>query len=149
MADEVIPQRLSELAGERILEAVPNLEVRHPFDPDASGACFTLDGRTYLVFEDPSDGYRSTASPLMSFAGSAYELGGNWFATYIHEPVLCSHRTIAEFGGEDDVLEMRSKETGALIFAIGTSNVDDYYPSFTAEWTPQNLSANAKTRAHD
>lgn len=144
-----IPTQLIDLVGDGLFEIVPNTEVRHPFDADASGVVFSLSGRTYLVFEDPSDGYRSAAGPLLSFSGSAYELGGHsWsWPTYLREEVFCSHRTKGEFGGEDDVLEVSSKATGAVIFEVGTENVDDYYPAFVCRWSPEGLSTNAKALA--
>lgn len=138
----------AELVGEHVFEIVP-LKACHPFDSDADGVCFTLSNRTYLIFEDPSDGYRSTAGPILSYEGSAYELGssGVSFPNYIKEPVICSHRTKGEYSSEDDVLEVRSKETGELIFEVGTDSCDDYYPSFVNRWNPAGLSANAKVRA--
>jgi hypothetical protein len=137
----------ADLAGEHIFMIVPK-EIRHPLHADASGVLFVLDETTYLVFEDPSDGYRSSASPILSYQGGAYELGydGYDFPTYIREPVVCAHRTTGKDEWEDgaDLLEVRSKATGKLIFEVGTSNVDDYYPSYTSRWDPTGLSANAQ-----
>lgn len=136
---------LSDLTGERVLKCVPKLDVRHPLCANASGAMFGLDDTIYLVFEDENDGYRSSAGPLLSFVGSVYDLGGSYHE-YLEEAVICSHGTRGEYGGESDVLELRSKETGELIFRVGTDNVDDYYPSFVAEWRPEGLGANSKKR---
>ena len=144
---EQIPSKLADLAGEGVFEIAPYMAARHPLDPDANGVIFTISGRTYLVFEDPSDGYRSSAGPLLSFAGASYELGyGDSSPDYIREPVVCTHRARGEYSTEDDILEVRSKETGALIFEIGTRNVDDYYPYFHTAWHPEGLSANARER---
>lgn len=132
-----------ELVGEGIFEIAP-MELRHPFDADADGVAFTLSGVTYLVFEDPNDGYRSSAGPLLSFPGHLYEIGtGGQYPDYILEPVFVSHRAKGEYGGEDDILEVTSKATGKIIFIVGTENVDDYYPSFVWRWSPEGLSANA------
>jgi hypothetical protein len=140
--------QLSDLVGEHVLEIVPRVDIRHPIPgSDANGALFTLSGKTYLIFEDESDGYRSSAGPLLCFEGSAYVIGGgSFYPDYIHEAVLCSHVTKGEYGGQDDILEVRSKETGEVIFRVGTDNVDDYYPSFVCEWRPEGLSANARGR---
>jgi hypothetical protein len=139
--------QFSDLVGEHVFNIVP-ATARHPFDADADGVCFVLDDTTYLVFEDPGDGYRSSAGPLLSWEGGAYEIGGGgWsFPTYIREPVSCSHRTTGKDEWEDgaDILEVRSKATGELIFEVGTANCDDYYPSFVNAWHPEGLSANAK-----
>lgn len=139
-------RELSELVGAGMMTFVPNLEIRHPFRNDASGVMFGLDDTVYIVFEDESDGYRSNAGPLLAFKGSPYEISGSFYPEYIREAVLCSHRNQGEFGGEDDVLEVRSIETGKIIFCVGTENVDDYYPCFVVRWSPENLSANSKAR---
>lgn len=149
MSDKPFPTELADLVGETVLELVPKTDLCHPLSGEATGAIFTLEDRTYLVFEDPSDGYRSGAGPLLSFNGSAYKIGGDWYPTYIREAVLCTIRTKGAYGGEDYVLELRSKKTGQLIFEIGTENVDDYYPSYVCRWSPEGLSANAKSELEE
>lgn len=139
-------RKLSEIVGAGVMTFAPHVYLRHPFDADASGVMFGIDDTVYIVFEDESDGYRSSAGPLLSFKGAHYELGHSFYAEYIREPVLCSHRTSGEYGGEDDVLEIRSIETGKVIFCVGTENVADYYPSYVVRWSPENLSANSKKR---
>lgn len=131
---------LKDLVGEHEFTLVPKLDVRHPISVDANGAMFGLDDTIYLIFEDENDGYRSSAGPLLSFKGSAYQLGGSYHE-YLKERVLCEHETQGEYG-ENDVLRVISIATGRVIFRVGTTNVDDYYPSFVAEWQPENLSAN-------
>lgn len=113
----------------------PTTDVRHPFDSDSNGVAFEIDGTVYMVWEDGNDGYRSSAGPLMSFSGSPYQIGWN-NAEYAAWPVVVSHRTKSEYGGEDDVIEIRMAETGDLVLVVGTENVDDYYPSFVASYTP-------------
>lgn len=128
---------LQELVGQRVMDYTPTTDVRHPFDTDCCGIAFTLDGVTYLCFEDGSDGYRSSAGPLLSYPGMPYEMGG-WQGEYVRWPVLCSWQTArdSEWGGEAEILEIRLVETGALILRVGTDNSDDYYPSFVAEFRP-------------
>lgn len=127
---------LKDLCGERVLTCTPMTDVRHPFDPGAGGVAFTLDDTTYLIFEDPSDGYRSAAGPVLSFAGMPYELGGGANYEYCRIPVLASINERSEYGGEAHILELRAKDTGEVLFRVGTDNVDDYYPSFVCEWRP-------------
>jgi hypothetical protein len=138
---------LADLAGKHVFQIVPK-DIRHPLVADASGILFVLDETTYLVFEDPNDGYRSMAGPVLSYQGGAYELGydGYDFPTYIREPVACTHRSTGKDGFEDgaDVLEVRSDVTGEIIFEVGTANRDDYYPYYVCRWSPGGLSANAK-----
>jgi hypothetical protein len=128
-----VPEALSDLVGAQILECIPKTDLTNPFDRDGNGCAFSMSGRIYLVFEDPNDGYRSSASPLISFAGSGYEIGWR-YPEYLRHPVLCSM-----VGLGNEVLEMHSAETGKLVFRVGTDNSDDYYPSYVAEWIPQGL----------
>jgi hypothetical protein len=141
---------LADLAGKHVFLIVPK-DIRHPLVADASGILFVLDDTTYLVFEDPNDGYRSMAGPVLSYQGSGYELGydGYDFPTYIREAVTCTHRTTGrdEFEDGADILEVRSDATGEIIFEVGTDNVGDYYPSYACRWNPAGLSANAKQEA--
>jgi hypothetical protein len=122
---------LADLVGQHVLVTAPNLMVRHPFDPDASGVAFTLDDKSYLAFEDPNDNYRSSLGVLFCFAGDLYQLGG-FYPEYVRLPVLASMS--AKPG--DDILELRDQATGQVVFRIGTANTDDYYPYYVASWTP-------------
>jgi hypothetical protein len=123
-------QRLEELVGDHVLDFVPIIDLRHPFDADATGALFGLDGFIYLVFEDPADGYRSNAAPILSFKGDLWELGDRW-PEHITMWVVCSME-----GSGDGVLTMREIASGKVVFEVGTDNSDDYYPSYIARWTP-------------
>lgn len=133
---------LKDLAGEHTFRYAPKIDLRHPIDPDAGGVMFGLDDMVYLIFEDPSDGYRSHAAPILSFKGHAYQLGGSYHEYVGDQRVTCSHETEGEYGEEDDMLCVRSATSGKVIFRVGTRNVSDYYPSFTVEWFPENLDAN-------
>ena len=135
----------SDIVGEGVFKYAPKMDVRHPLCNDANGVLFGIDDTVYLAFEDENDGYRSSAAPLLSFVGAAYELGGGYHS-YLNEEVVCSYGTSSKYAGKADCLEVRSKETGRLIFRVGTDNTDDYYPSFVCEWSPEHLSANAKAR---
>lgn len=131
---------LKDLVGRHKFDYAPRTDVCHPLDPNANGIVFGLDGVTYLVFENPNDGYRSSAAPLLEFNGSLYELGGS--PEYLHNIyVLVSHETEGEYGGENDVLVLRDEVTGVELMRVGTSNVDDYYPSFVSWWNPEGLEA--------
>ena len=132
---------LKDLVGLRRLDCAPNMEIRHPFDADANGVCFMLDGVDYLAFEDPSDGYRSALGALIVLEGY---IGQSQKRQYVHEQVNCVHRTVNPNhpDDEDDVLEIRNSVTGHLILEIGTEAVDDYYPSFVCRYYPEHLSAN-------
>lgn len=128
--------KLEDLVGTHKMKQTPITDVRHPFDPDASGIAFSLGDATYMVFEDGNDGYRSAAGPLLGFIGRYYELGGRG-GEYCDLDVVCSW--VTERAGSHyacEILEVRLASTGDLILEVGTKNSDDYYPWFVASWTP-------------
>lgn len=128
---DVPAQRLEDLVGEHVLDYVPRLDVRHPIDSDAAGCLFGIDGWSYLAFEDPSDGYRSSLGALLAFRGEPYQLGGSFWPEHLAMRVLCSME-----GDGGEVLTMRDVATGRVVFEVGTDHADDYYPSYVARWTP-------------
>lgn len=93
---------------------------------------FILDGKAYKVTEDPSDGYRSG---VLSFE----ETSDTVFNQFDPIEVFCLYREKGTYSGTDDVLEIRNIDTGELILEVGTSNIDDYYPSYVCNFTPENL----------
>lgn len=127
---------LEDLVGEHTLNFVPQLDLKHPIDTTAAGCTFGLDGFVYLVFEDPSDGYRSQAAPLLSYQGDLYQLGGSLWPDHLSLRVVCSME-----GGGQGVLTMREVAGGKVVFEVGTDHLDDYYPSYVARWTPPDAPA--------
>lgn len=128
------------LCGTHNLLAI-RTDVKHPFQSDANGVALDLGGMTVFVFEDPSDGYRScAASPLIAKC-SLYEFGVS--PEYIRAPVEVRRWTKSENGDGADGVEFIDTRNGKTILRLGTDNSDDYYPSFTCDWQPQNLADNA------
>ena len=115
-----------------LIKIVP--DARHPFDPSASGFAFCLwkaaKWITAIVYENPSDGYRSSAEDPIIWPDTPD--GG----TSVYVPVLVSALT-GDYAC--DGLEMRDRRNGKIILRLGTENTDDYYPWFCAEWTPENI----------
>ena len=132
---------LETLIGERVLTGVDTDVVRvKTYEWREEEPCevlrFILDGVTYEAIEDPSDGYRSdmqgcyvTDTPVK-----------NMFAPV---KVVGRFRTKGEYSGTDAVLELIDAANGKVILEVGTSNVDDYYPSFVAGWHPGDMAVNA------
>lgn len=101
---------------------------------DGQGMGFILDGETYLVSEDPDDGYRSSMESLKR--GVQIPEGA---IVSMFEPVELEFRYTdpytKEYGylkGSDMVVARDSK--GRERLAFGTDNVGDYYPCFVAEY---------------
>ncbi len=102
---------------------------------------FVLDGQTYTALEDPDDGYRSSMKYLVLSDEKVIN-------TFPAVEVTCTHRTVGGFENcrEDDVLEFRDCANGKLILEVGTTDTDDYYPSFVSDWNPANLSVNDRVK---
>ena len=96
---------------------------------------FILDGITYSAIEDPNDGYRSSMDEIRMDSGIVSN-------TFPEQEVLCMHVTKGKYSGEDDILEFRNVNTGAVIMRIGTENVDDWYPGFVCDWNPEEMDIN-------
>jgi hypothetical protein len=133
--------KLESLAGEHELTGVDyiaseelksNYEWSGPYNGQVIR--FVLDGKTYTAREDDNDGYRSAMEDLVE--------GGVCKNQFAPQRVLCSIRTEGEYGSKDDVLEMRDIATGKLVLEVGTDNTDDYYPSFVANFKPENMACN-------
>jgi hypothetical protein len=131
----------SELYGEWILNKYCT-NVNHPFDTNANGVALEIarngESITVFVFEDPNDGYRSSATPPLIAHCSMYEYAGT--GEYIRVPVLISFLSYEH--GNAEGIEVHDRRNGKLILQLGTNNTDDYYPYFTAEWKPENIEGN-------
>lgn len=124
-----------DLLGDRVLMAI-RTDVRHPFDPDASGVALDLGDLTVFVFEDPDDGYRSSAGAPLTAKASMYEYAGS--PTYIRAPV-----TITAWGEHGTGIILTDRRNGKVVLRLGTDESDDYYPCFVCDWRPQDLADNA------
>ncbi len=130
---------LKDLVGEHVLDAV-DFETEKVgdkgYEEDSEVMRFRLDGVVYVAQEDPSDGYRSSMRDLLVVPDARMT---NVFKSI---RVVGSHRNSGEYGGEDDVLELRDLVTGEIVLEVGTHNTDDYYPSFVANFNPKNMKIN-------
>lgn len=132
----------STLVGLASLDAVDfanEMRERYEDSWEDCGVCrFRLNGVVYIAVEDPSDGYRSHLG-----AFSRYETEVPMQNVFTPCKVLVRQRTKrAEYSGDADVLEMIDIVTGKTVLEVGTDNTDDYYPSFVASFSPENMEAN-------
>lgn len=108
----------------------------------ANSCTFVLNGETYTAVEDPSDGYRSSMRYLLK--------GGE--CSNMFPPVLVRvvHQTEDHEGGswktKQDILAFVDAFTGKNVLEVGTSNTDDYYPSFVSHFEPKNMVYNVTQR---
>ena len=105
---------------------------------DANCLVFVLDDVAYWAIEDPQDGYRSA---LEDIAVSPAFLVRNRFA-----PVAVTGSLDNDV--QRSVLALRDKANGNVILEVGTGEVDDWYPYYVANWSPENLSVNAAVAAY-
>lgn len=114
------------------------LEPRYDDDPDygseeRSMMRFTVDGINYEAVEDPDDGYRSSLKLVR-------ECSENPIKTFTPIPVVGRMRPREETDyNENIILQLLNQKTGLVVMEFGTSDSDDYYPGFVAEFHPENL----------
>lgn len=132
---------LVSLVGLKSLDAVDFANERRERYEDYWEDCqvcrFRLDGKVYLAIEDPSDGYRSHLASLSEYQDECPM--ENVFPA-IH--VLARHRTKGTSYQDADVLELIDVVTGKTVLEVGTDNSDDYYHSFVACFSPENMATN-------
>lgn len=95
---------------------------------DANVLNFKLDGTIYSAVEDPDDGYRSC-------------LEGLYVSDDVHVDEFTPHVVVGKVV-DDVILELYDIVTNKVVLKVGTDNSDNYYPSFVAEWNPENLAEN-------
>lgn len=133
-----IEVEFDSLLGERVLDAVDTSTERvktwgDHFE-DANVMRFRLDGKVYTAVENPDDGYRSSMDRLYA----ADEPISNVFPPC---KVLVRKKPDDRYG-RNDTLEMIDVATGKVVIEVGTDNSDDYYPSFVANFMPENMAVN-------
>lgn len=126
---------LKELLGKHVLTGVDfGMKPKATeWDEAANTMSFVLDGRTLTAAEDPDDGYRSSLEELLETPDVVVK---NVFV-----PCHVVGRAINE---DVDVVELVDEQTGKVVLAVGTADADDYYPSYVADFTPENMASNAK-----
>lgn len=126
---------LEQLVGPHLLSGVqPGIrQATERYHEDANTLAVVLDGKCWVIVEDPSDGYRSSMQDIE--AGDLAEV------TNTFKPVRVT-AAMRDYS-VDDVLEFTDDATGKTVLAIGTANTIDYYPYFVADWMPENLIHNA------
>ena len=129
---------LQDLVGQHVLDAVDFTNEDIPDGlggTDGSQVCrFRLDGVVYAAIEDPSDGYRS------SMRGIVVVEDAKLTKAFPMVRVI----GIYQESYSEDVLRLFDVETGKSVLEVGTLNTDDYYPSFVASFSPENMTINAR-----
>ena len=123
--------KLEDLVGPHYLSGVDFEKLSFQetdYTDDATSVNFVLDGVTYTAVEDPQDGYRSCLRDLFV----SNEKVKNMFEPFQVVGIMDNQH-------DNEVLDFNSVENGKLVLSVGTSNADDYYPSFIAHFVPENI----------
>ena len=131
---------LEALVGLRVLDGRGEfIGEKRDYYSDRAPTVFVLrlDGVLYWFQEDPDDGYRSS----LNYVRTA-EIGDLPPGSFVEFPPMTVNVGIqtrppaGDYSTRDYRLYGVNEATGLVVFEVGTTNLDDYYPSFTARWDP-------------
>lgn len=125
------PRTLKDLIGLHVLSGAEFSESLE----DANRFSFILDGVVYSAVEDPEDGWRSSMKELQV----NQVVVNNVFAG---QQVFCTLRQ-----EDTNILDCYDIQTTLLVLSVGTDYSDSWYPSFIAEFTPENMACNTSKDA--
>lgn len=133
--------------GEHILTCVEDVRFEKWGD-ELDGLYIVLDGKEYLAYRDPSDGYRSY--------GVFEEVGDTKILTniinkfppqevYFTETQEKQTDVQLDYVTSDLLKQEFTNENGELILGVYTDYAEDYYPVGYVEYHPENLPSNIET----
>jgi len=105
-------------------------------DKDARCIRFRLDGVVYIAVEDPEDGYLSCLNEIL--------IGDKITNQFKKCPVRGKWIDKNEYGSDCDIIQFIDDLTNKVVLEIGTDHAYNYYPSFVANFNPENMSINKK-----
>ena len=119
---------LRDLVGRHILQGIGTGIIEDRYGESCNYVDFKLDDTTYRAVEDPQDGWRSYLQDLQIISRDP---------EFVFSPVsvFCS----MDDKDSDDVLYIYDSNTGKEILAIGTRDIDDWYPCCIMEYHPENM----------
>lgn len=129
---------LESLCGEHYLSGVEMTErmvhTDYGEDEERNVLLFTLDGTTYMMVENPEDGYRSYCDRIEIVP---------YKPMYSFPPVrvLC-HTKEDDDCEQHNCIVMRDMTNGKIVLEAGTQNYNDYYPMCYFSYTPENMACN-------
>lgn len=134
------PDKWSELTGVSFDAVVYDEEDSYRSTEQSQTCTFVLNGVTYTAVEDPSDGYRSSMRILY--------VGGECSNMFPPSLVRVTYRDVdPEYDNiKEDLLVLVDAFTGKDVLLVGTHNTYDYYPSFVANFQPENMVYNVTKR---
>lgn len=123
--------KLKDFTGVGYLSGIDSLTVGLERDENtnrsANAYVFIWNGKSYTVYEDPDDGWRS-------YLGEITQTKIKVRNTFPPQKV---------FGvAVKEMLYLVNYDTQELLLELGTDHSDDWYPHVVMRWYPQNLTVN-------
>lgn len=113
---------------------------------------FMLDGVIYAATEDPDDGYRSTCRDVLiddtHMPVNIWQPPEEVMCKYIEKrkdsmvPDEWQDTQFPQHAHGMEVVEIVSVKTKKIVLMFGTDHVEDYYPAYIANFTPENMGIN-------
>lgn len=128
--DNIISEGWHELSG--------FCEVRtkiYEWGEEVDGLVIRVDGKNYLCYEDPSDGYRSY---------SCFDVTDKECTNTFPPQRLMVKLYAYDKHGQDEAGIAFYNSDLDLVLRVGTDRYDGYYPVAVLEWHPENLPINKK-----
>lgn len=125
--------------GKALLSGIDTISVKVGFDGEDStdGVVIQLNGKSYLCYADPEDGYRSISQ--------FYSVPHECKYTFPPQPVFVEQYDdkAGDYGYAPSNHGIKIyNDNKELILWVGTDNYDDYYPMAIFEYHPENLPIN-------
>jgi hypothetical protein len=129
---------LKDLVGKHFLSGVDYSLIKstEEYGEDCNCIDFILDDVVYSAIEDPGDGYRSYMEDLEINRKDA-NVANKFKSVEVYIIKRCNNDY-----KNNDIIDIYDVITNKIVLSIGTDNIDDYYPCYIGEWSPENLSLN-------
>ena len=135
--------------GKHTLSGVCEINVACGFDGEdiVDGLCLTIDGKNYIAYSDPDDGYRSYGC---FHEDDKYEQKNK----FPGQEVMVSNEDWDECDADQyehtgNAVRIYNIDTHELIFECGTINDDSYYPVGFWHYSPEYLPINKQKKQED
>ena len=125
MEEYIIPDGWHELSG--FCDCL--IQINHSQYEDTNALIIQIDGKNYLCYEDPDDGWRSYSE--------FYETDKECTNTFPPQRVIVKNYD----DGNNCGIKIFNQDS-ELILHAGTEDFNDWYPLAVWEWHPENLPIN-------
>ena len=135
--------------GKHILTGICEINVACGYDGEdtTDGLCLTIDGKNYIAYSDPDDGYRSYGC---FYQNDNYDQKNPFpYQDVIVENHQWDEVDMDGFEQRGDEIVIYNADDHSEIFRCGTNRSDDYYPCGYWHYHPENLPINKQKKRED